>query len=216
VGACVRDAGVRRVVVLLTHFHADHIDGLADVLHSVEVDAILTSPVPEPPQGAHAVLTEAAAAGVPIRTLRAGARLAVAGIALQVLWPARAIDESPANNASVVLLATVPAARPLRVLMTGDIEPEAQAAVMGRGRPPALDVVKVPHHGSRYQLPGFARWASARIALVCVGRGNDYGHPSATTLLQYRAAGSLVGRTDEQGALAVVLRGGAPALAVER
>ncbi|HEX6887437.1 MAG TPA: ComEC/Rec2 family competence protein [Candidatus Nanopelagicales bacterium] len=216
VGTCVRDAGVRRVVVLLTHFHADHIDGLADVLHSVEVDAILASPVPQPPQGAHAVLTEAAGAGVPVRTLRAGARQAVAGIALQVLWPARAIDESPANNASVVVLATVPGARPLHVLMTGDIEPEAQAAVMGRGGPPALDVVKVPHHGSRYQLPGFARWASARIALVCVGRGNDYGHPSAATLLQYRAAGSLVGRTDEQGALAVVLRGGAPALAVER
>ena len=62
----------------------------------------------------------------------------------------------------------------------------------------------------------FAAWTGARIALVSVGRGNDYGHPNAGTLDHYRAAGALVGRTDEQGALAVVPSGGRLLLADQR
>jgi competence protein ComEC len=81
---------------------------------------------------------------------------------------------------------------------------------------PRADVVKVPHHGSRHQVPGFAAWAGTRIALTSVGQGNDYGHPSDATLDQYREAGAVVGRTDQQGALAVVTLGGQPALVVER
>jgi competence protein ComEC len=77
-------------------------------------------------------------------------------------------------------------------------------------------VVVVPHHGSRHQVPRFAQWTGARIALVSVGRGNDYGHPSPDTLRQYVEAGALVGRTDEQGALAVVTLAEGPALVAQR
>ena len=70
--------------------------------------------------------------------------------------------------------------------------------------PPGAQVVKVPHHGSRHQVPQFARWSGARIALISVGQGNDYGHPSESTLRQYLDAGARIGRTDQQGDLAVL------------
>lgn len=216
IAECVGDAGVRRLVVLLTHFHADHVDGLAAVLDRWPVDGILTTAVPEPPDGAAAVLASASADGVPVRTLRAGDRVVAAGIGLSVLWPARRIPESPANNGSVVAVAEVPTGTgPLRVLLTGDVEPEAQTVLLA-GPAPDVDVVKVPHHGSPHQVPHFATWTGASVALVSVGRDNDYGHPSQGTLQQYRGAGALVGRTDEQGPLAVVLLDGRAALVARR
>jgi competence protein ComEC len=214
IGGCLRDAGVTSVTVLLSHFHADHVDGLRGVVDAAQVGMILTTPVLEPPEGVGMVLATARSAGIAVRAVRAGDHLRAAGLDLQVLWPAREIDASPANNGSVVSLVTVPGEQPLRVLVTGDVEPEAQAAVMGRPSPVA-DVVKVPHHGSRHQDPGFAAWSGAGIALVSVGAGNDYGHPSAATLAQYAAAGA-VGRSDEQGALAVTVVAGRPRLWVQR
>jgi competence protein ComEC len=78
---------------------------------------------------------------------------------------------------------------------------------------PRVDVVKVPHHGSKHQS---ARWAAAyapRIALIGVGEGNDYGHPAPDTLAEYAAVGAVVGRTDLDGDLAVVVgEDGAPQL----
>ena len=213
---CLDDAGVERLGVLVTHFHADHIDGLSAVLGRWPVSVVLTTPVPEPAEGASQVVDQARAAGVPVRLVRADDRLTVAGVALDILWPARPMDQSPANNASVVALAQVPtAAGPIRALLTGDIEPEAQSVVMARPSPGA-HVVKVPHHGSRYQVPQFARWSGARIALFSVGRDNDYGHPSESTLLQYRAVGARIGRTDQQGDLAVIPAAGGSALVVRR
>jgi competence protein ComEC len=213
---CLEDAGVARLAVLITHFHADHIDGLAAVLGRWPVAVVLTTPVPEPADGASQVVDRARAARAPIRLVRAGDRLTVMGVTLDVLWPARPMPESPANNASVVAVAAVPsAAGPIRVLLTGDIEPEAQSVLMA-GPPPRAHVVKVPHHGSRYQVPQFATWSGARIALISVGQDNDYGHPSGSTIGQYRAAGARIGRTDEQGDLVVLPVAGGLALVARR
>jgi competence protein ComEC len=68
----------------------------------------------------------------------------------------------------------------------------------------SVDVVKVPHHGSRYQHPEFPSWSHGRIALVSVGAGNDYGHPAQETLDGWTASGAIIGRTDLDGDLAVV------------
>ena len=71
------------------------------------------------------------------------------------------------------------------------------------GRCPAVDVLKVAHHGSAYQAPGLLAVARPRIALISVGVDNDYGHPAPRTLRALRRAGALVGRTDQDGTLVV-------------
>ena len=143
----------------------------------------------------------------------AGDHRLVGDLDLRLLWPRRRIAvESVPNNASVVIVATL---HGHRMLLTGDIEPPAQSAIAADLRSVPIDIIKVPHHGSRYQSPLLPIWvrtgvalisvgAPAPIALVSVGTDNDYGHPAAETLAAWMQAGALIGRTDLHGDLAVV------------
>lgn len=222
--ACLARLQVRHVpLVVLTHFHADHVDGLSGVLTGRAVDEILVSPLAEPAAGSAEVRRLAAAAKVPVQVGSAGQFRAYGSSRFDVAWPRPAAGGPSAsndvggpaaggasegagpNNASLVVLATV---NGVRILLTGDIEPEAQAALLAGGTDLGADVLKVPHHGSSYQderLPAAVRPA---IALISVGAGNDYGHPAARTIASLRSAGAHVLRTDDDGDLAVALAGG--------
>jgi competence protein ComEC len=91
----------------------------------------------------------------------------------------------------------------LRVLLTGDIEPPAQAALLAELG--GFDIVKVPHHGSRHQHPDFAPWADADIAVISVGQDNEFAHPAPSAVEAWGASGALVARTDRHRDIAVVM-----------
>ncbi len=207
VDGCLRDLGITAVAALvLTHFHADHVDGVPGVLRGRSVASVVTSPLREPAPQAGAVDRWLATAGLTAAPVTTGDERRVGPLRWQALWPSRIIrgQGSLANNASVVLLAEDAG---VRILLGADVEPAAQVGLRGNAAPLRVDVVKVPHHGSSHQDPRFASWAAARLALVSVGVGNDYGHPSSVTLNAYRVAGALIGRTDLGGDLAVVRDG---------
>ena len=114
------------------------------------------------------------------------------------------------NNSSVVLRAETSAGR---VLLTGDVELAAQADLLAEGVDLRADVLKVPHHGSRYSLPQFLAAVRPRTALISVGAGNGYGHPSKSTVDVLGTMGVLVTRTDVDGDTAVLPGGSGPAVA---
>jgi competence protein ComEC len=211
--ACLDRLGVARLpVVVLTHFHADHVDGLAAVLDGRRVGEVDVTATEEPAYGATEVRRWAAAARVPVRVPVYGELRRVGQLTWQVVGPVSAYggsehgeEGSVANNASLVLLVEV---RGVRVLMSGDMEPEAQQRLDASLPGLRVDVLKVPHHGSRYQDPDLLDGLGARLALVSVGRDNDYGHPAAVTLALLRRAGMRVERTDEDGDVAVTVRDG--------
>ncbi len=215
VAACLDDLGVRRVPVLvLSHFHADHVGGLAGILAGRPVERILVSPLREPVDQAERAARLASEAGLALEAVTAGQKMRVGEAAVEVVWPARAIEiGSRPNQASVVMLVSL---RGVRLLLTGDAEPAAQVALRARLPTVRADVLKVAHHGSRHQDPGLAQAVRPAVALVSVGEGNDYGHPAAMTLEALRGLGAAVGRTDRDGDLAVVARPGAPPALVAR
>ena len=156
----------------------------------------------EPPAELARVRRWAAAAGVPVTRAHLGDRVRVGPVSWTVLWPARVVHAgSEPNNASTVLLVRV---HGMSLLLTGDVEPEAQRVLLARGGLGRVDVLKVAHHGSAYQAARLLAAARPRIALISVGVGNDYGHPAPSTVRALRRAGALVGRTDRDGTLVVV------------
>ncbi|MFD0418400.1 ComEC/Rec2 family competence protein [Streptomyces sp. NPDC127108] len=206
VDRCLRSLGVTRVpLVLLTHFHADHVAGLPGVLRGRSVGAIQTTGFQEPPGQAEFVRREAAARGIPLTRAVAGERRRAGPLEWRVLWPPPgpgARPEGP-NDASVTLLVRVAG---LTLLLLGDLEPPAQRALLRTPAGAALsrvDVLKVAHHGSAYQDALLLRRVGPRLALVSCGEDNPYGHPSPRTVAALRAGGAQVLRTDTSGAIAV-------------
>ena len=200
---CLADAGIQQIpAVLLTHFHADHVDGLSGVLRGRDVAAVYVSPVADPAERAVAVDGLLAAAGLHPIPLAAGDEQQVGDLHWRVLWPRRVITTgSIPNNASAVLVVQI-AGRTL--LLTGDIERLAQSAILPDLVGLHFDVVKVPHHGSRDQDPRLAPATSPAVTLISVGAGNTYGHPSDETIAAWQSVGALVARTDRDGDVAVV------------
>jgi competence protein ComEC len=212
VDGCLRRLGVDRVPLLvLTHFHADHVDGIAGVLAHREVGAVEVTRLADPPGGVAEVSDAAADAGLTPEVATYGGSLTVGDVALQVLWPTPDSpttgpgDGSTANEASVVLLAEVSG---VRLLLTGDVEPEGQQALARLLPGLRVDVLKVPHHGSRYQDLDWLDSLGARLAVVSVGADNDYGHPAAETLDDLADHGTRVLRTDRDGDVVVAVRDG--------
>jgi competence protein ComEC len=212
VDACLRRLGVEQVPLLvLTHFHADHVDGIAGVLSHRDVHEVEVTRLADPPGGVAEVAGAARSAGLTPEPATYGRTLTVGDVTLQVLWPTPDSpttgpgDGSTANEASVVLLAEVGG---VRLLLTGDVEPEGQQALARLLPGLRVDVLKVPHHGSRYQDLDWLDSLHARLAVVSVGADNDYGHPAAGTLDDLTAHGTTVLRTDRDGDVVVAVRDG--------
>jgi competence protein ComEC len=206
---CLDRLGIGTIPLLvLTHLHADHIAGLAGALEGRSVGAIAVGPGRDPANAWDGVFRQATDRHIPVVEFTPGLHWESGQLGLTVLGPKnefRGTDSDP-NNDSLVLMAERGSQR---ILLSGDIEIEAQQALLNAKVDLAADVLKVPHHGSAKLLDGFVRAVSPRVAVIGVGVDNDYGHPSqrALDLLQLDGIETIL-RTDQQGDVSVGMADG--------
>jgi competence protein ComEC len=188
----LRVAGVDRLgATVVTHDQADHAGGIAELLQEMPIDRLLYSELDG------RLLQEAELADISTRRLSAGSELRVGLLRLQVLWPPRELlrpgaGVSEPNQLSLVMLARW---HRFSMLLTADAEAETTPIETG-----PIDVLKVAHHGS--DDPGLARLlerTSPKLAVVSVGAGNPFGHPTARTLAVLASHGVRTLRTDLDG-----------------
>ncbi len=221
--ACLDRLGVHGISLLLvSHLHADHMGGIGGALRDRPTAGVAVGPAHDRGWALRTVAGTAAAAGAPVVELVAGRTLTWPALRIDVLGPVHpptsvdADDGTAVNDTSLVVRAHTPAGT---VLLTGDVELAAQADLLASGVDLRADVLKVPHHGSRYTSVAFLNAVRPRAALVSVGAGNTYRHPNPTLMDLLAGAGVRVARTDQAGDTAVVAapdadRDGRPDLAL--
>jgi competence protein ComEC len=199
--------------IVLTHPHDDHVAGLVTVVDKYRVGRAFESGWPVATPSYRAWLDALAAHGLRPERLRTGDMLRLDDATLRVLWPddgtvrppgldPDATDNRKTNDASIVLLGSY---ENRRFLLTGDAEDDVDPVLLARGLP-AVDMLKVAHHGSA-AASSDDLLAALRpgVAVVSVGAGNAYGHPAPSTMARLRAHARTVLRTDQVGTVETTL-----------
>lgn len=210
--AWLRSNGPARIdLLVLTHGDEDHTGGAPAVLATVDVAAVWQRPRtgPPPPPLAEA-LAAAGEVGAAVHTPTGGQQAVVGDLVVRVLSPAGASThrglDAEENESSLVLRVDGPGGG--AVLLTGDIGPSAHAALLGDPATAALldvDVVTVPHHGSRNVDLALYAATTAGDAVVSVGADNRYGHPAPDVVAAVAASGARLHRTDQDGTVRIVV-----------
>ena len=200
---CLKQFGITQVsILILTHFHADHVEGLPGLLKGRSVGQVWVSPQIDPAFESDRVQRWLKV--IPQIPVTAGFTAQIQGergaINLQAIWPKLGAQDTP-NNSSIVMKIN---SADFSLLAAGDIEPMAQSQLVQQLS--QVDLYKVAHHGSRFQDLNFMRVLSPRISIISVGKGNTYGHPAPQTIAALSRIGSTVYRTDLDGALAINAR----------
>lgn len=185
-------AGVDRLgAAIVTHGESDHAAGIRELLGTMPVGQVFfgaSDPV---------TLAAATAAGVPGRQLVRGSELRSGRLRLDVLWPPAELLAGPAGGEDPNLLAIVIRARWGRFSMLLSADAEAESVPL---EPGPIDVLKVAHHGSEDAgLAELLDRARPRMAVISVGAGNPFGHPTATVLAALAGRGVRTLRTDRDG-----------------
>ena len=202
VSRALRAFGVRSLdTFVLTHGDPDHIGGARSVLQSFHPRAIWEG-VAVPPHEPLRWLSEAADhIGAEWRTARTDDRLRVAGVEIHTLHPPQPDWERQRvrNDDSIVLAIRM---GHVSVILPGDVGREGEGRVLEHLEPTPLMVLKAPHHGSATSSTAeFLERIRPVVAIFSAGRNNRFGHPARVVVERYRAMGTTMFSTAEDGAV---------------
>ncbi len=198
----------RRIdLVVATHADADHLSGLVPLASRYAIGAVLQPPdMGDDPLGVEWERQLTASGVVPAVAIRGQSVTLDGGLTLEVLHPGtRAVAQGDRNENSVVILLRM---RGFSMLLTGDIEAEAERELLQAELVSPVTVLKVAHHGSPSSSgEAFLEACQPTIAVISVGAENRVGHPAANVLARLSDTGAWVLRTDEMGTIELVTDG---------
>ena len=194
--------GIRRLdAVILSHAHLDHYGGIPAVLDRVSVTRFLEPGQAIDDPGYLALLDRVQMHGVGWGALRRGDTLRIDGVEIVVLHPDTTWDQwgLDLNEDSDVLLVRY---GEFEAVLAGDAGLPAEERL--RGQVGDIELLKVGHHGSAGASS--AEWLGElrpEVAVISVGKGNRYRHPTPEALSRLGAARAAIFRTDEEGTVEV-------------
>ncbi|MBJ7348733.1 MAG: hypothetical protein JHC87_09210, partial [Thermoleophilaceae bacterium] len=199
----LRALGVKRLnLVITTHPAADHHGGVIDLVRDgdIEVDRLLAGGLPTFDASYLKLIGDLRARGATFAEAVTGATWRCGDIAVDTLGPAKALAGArPAADANTRAAVTEVAVGDLTMLTSGDAEsPQLLPLSIGK-----VDILKVPHHGSADAgLPSVLLRTQPSLAVIEVGKGNTYGHPTPEALAALQVVPQ-VKRTDLDGTVIV-------------
>lgn len=190
-------------VIVATHVDADHIGGLSGALNYASVGTAYCPETTGTTETFQSFVKYLAQRGKQITVPTAGETFALGGAQVQILGPLHSAEDS--NDNSIVLKVSFGATS---FLFTGDAERAEEQDLLNAGVNLQSTVLKVGHHGSDTSTSyPFLRAVAPQYAVISVGAGNSYGHPTEAVLSRLRDAGVTTFRTDMQGEITAVSDG---------
>jgi competence protein ComEC len=192
-------------LLVLTHGHADHVNGLVAVARSLRIGRAIDPGIDTDLASYREYVEALARRRIARDVARAGMRYRLGTAAVDVIAPAQLLSgtDSDLNNNSVAVRVSYGSAS---ILLSGEVQEEGQDALLAHPELLRATVFKVPHHGSPRFVPAFYAASHARFAVISVGV-NSFGHPSPASLATLRLAGMNTLRTDERGDVTIGLDG---------
>ncbi|MDI3339383.1 MAG: ComEC/Rec2 family competence protein [Sphaerobacter sp.] len=205
--------GVERLdYLVISHPDQDHIGELATVLERIPVSTYVDPAIESTNRAYLRGLRLVEQQGIPARRARRGDVLELGTrTRAEILWPRDPLitdgDGTVIDNDNSVVLRVTDGN--VRILLTGDLEEEAEHALVELDRAALrADILQVAHHGSRSSSSApFLDAVDGEDAIISVGADNRYGHPHPETVQRLRAAGLTISRTDVDGTVVVVSDG---------
>ncbi len=190
-------------VIVATHVDADHIGGLSGALNYASVGTAYCPETTGTTETFQSFVKYLAQQGKQITVPTEGETFALGGAQVQILGPLHCAEDS--NDNSIVLKVSFGATS---FLFTGDAERAEEQDLLNAGVNLQSTVLKVGHHGSDTSTSyPFLRAVAPQYAVISVGAGNSYGHPTEAVLSRLRDAGVTTFRTDMQGEITAVSDG---------
>ena len=196
-------------LMVLTHPHDDHVGGLVNAAKRYDIKRILYTGVLHTGPAYLDWLELARKKKIAAVIIDRPQTIDLGGdCRLEILWPKENLAGRTAdnlNNTSIVIKLIYGRTK---FLLTGDAETEVEKKLLEDKADLRADVLKVGHHGSdNATSEEFLKAVSPQMAVIEVGKNNDFGHPSGRVLKRLERLGARIWRTDIDGAVTLVSDG---------
>ena len=189
-------------LLVVSHYHADHANGIPQLLRRIDVGEIVLPAVEEDSPLRAEIIAAAVERGVPVRFVQETAWFRPSRADTIAVFPPMLAGKN-VNELGLTVLASHKA---LDVLITGDMEEEGERRLTETVPLPDVEVLVAGHHGSNTSnTPELLEAVRPELALISVGRNNKYGHPDWDTLVRLNNIGAEIYRTDLYGTVEVKL-----------
>lgn len=208
-----RALGLEHVdVIVATHPHEDHVGGLSGALEACTVGSVYSPLTDYDSKAFDSFLQYTTRQNVPITVPSPGERIELGDLILEFLSPVRTYEDINDNSLVVRVLHGQNA-----FLFAGDAQWDAEHDMIDAGYDLRADVLKVGHHGSDTSSSYvFLREVMPTYAVISVGEGNAYGHPTEAVLSRLRDIGAMLYRTDLQGTITCISDGDTLSFSTQR
>ena len=218
--------------VMLTHPDLDHFKGLIPVLQRYRVGTYIHSDIANTTPLYQELESIVKTKHIPVRFVASHEKMKLGDVTLGVLWPAQTYlsltnnvlgtqsdtavsRESHRNDYAIVFHLRYGI---FDAVFTADADENVEPYYTGEFlSPDGIELLKVPHHGSRTGMTdAFLSWLHPKYAVISVGAKNTYGHPSPQAIEQLTHEGATIFRTDQRGSITFVTDGKTVSIRTEK